>query len=188
LGVAGLREDRALDLADALAWVRADAEREAAGLPRTVHTDLGAANDDDDQPPRSREHIYDFAPASADLPGADDEEHGPLACEDEEGEEMSEEEAAALEERAWATVRAAALARAEQDGCTEAEIDDMIAFARRRSARSAPARESAPRGAEERAGPATGEPPPPPDVARASSTSGPPDETGDPPPMGGLWR
>jgi len=134
MAVSGLREDRALDLADALAWVRADAEREAAGLPRTVHTDLGAANDDEDRPQRSREHIYDFAPTPADPQGDGEDEDGLLA--DEEEEEMSEGEAAALEERAWAAVRATALAR--QDGRTEEEIDDMIAFARRRSARGAP--------------------------------------------------
>ncbi|HEX8364485.1 MAG TPA: hypothetical protein VF603_04285 [Allosphingosinicella sp.] len=186
MGVAGLREDRALDLADALAWVRSDAEREAAGLPRSVHTDLGAANDDEDRPPRSRQHIYDFAPTPADPHG--DGEVDPLADEDEDEEELNEEEAA------WATVRATALARAEQDGRTEAEIDDMIAFARRRSARGAPPGE-APSGPQDQSphrrtppDDALAEPPPPPDVARASSTSEPPDGRDDPPPMGGLWR
>jgi hypothetical protein len=147
------REGRALDFANALAWVRTDAEREAAGLPRTVVAPPAANDDDRDGP--SLEHVYDFAPTVP--PGPDDDDGEDMVadpgCEDEK--ELSEEEEAALEERAWAAVRAAALAR--EDSPSEEEIDAHIAFVRWRSA----------------CGPERGgrDDPPPPDVPRTSSTS-----------------
>ena len=64
-GYDGVPEEKALDLADALAWVEADARREAAGLPRRVQSEFAADNDDEGAgagPPRNRTNIYRWAP------------------------------------------------------------------------------------------------------------------------------
>jgi hypothetical protein len=140
----GCREDKALDLAEALAWARSDAEKEAEGRPRTVHTDFRAANDDQPARVRDLEDVYAFAPRP-DGPAGDEGEHE--ADEGELGEaQLDEAQLAALEDAAWARVRAIAVARAQSSGDrSEAEIDETIALARSRSE--------------------------PPDVARTSSTS-----------------
>jgi hypothetical protein len=71
-------EEKALDLADALAWVESDARRDEAGRPRQLATQFGAANDEDEdggEPPRSRFNLYRFAPRRADREAAwEDEE------------------------------------------------------------------------------------------------------------------
>lgn len=61
-------EEKALDLADALAWVESDARRDEAGRPRQLVTEFGAANDEDEEgrPPRSRFNLYRCAPRRAD--------------------------------------------------------------------------------------------------------------------------
>jgi hypothetical protein len=70
-------EEKALDLADALAWVESDARRDEAGRPRQLVTEFGAANDEDGdgRPPRSRFNLYRCAPRRADREAAwEDEE------------------------------------------------------------------------------------------------------------------
>lgn len=67
-GYDGLPEEKALDLADVLAWVEADARREAVGLPRRVRSEFAADNDDGGAragPPRNRTNIYRWAPGPA---------------------------------------------------------------------------------------------------------------------------
>ncbi len=84
-GFEGVVEQKALDLAAALDWVRSDARREAAGLPRTVHDNLAADNDDDaPRTPRNRAHIYAFAP------GPRDEDEGPAGDDERDPDEPGE--------------------------------------------------------------------------------------------------
>jgi len=69
-------EEKALDLADALAWVESDARRDEAGRPRQLITEFGAANDEDEEgrPPRSRFNLYRCAPTRADREAACEED------------------------------------------------------------------------------------------------------------------
>jgi hypothetical protein len=161
------REGRALDLADMLAWVRRDAEKEQAGRPRQVVTALGASyaeqDSEEDEPPRRRNmcNVYAFAPPCPDeaLDEADDEE----ALEAERRvQEISDEEADAHLARLEAQIRAMLAGEEEEDE------DDV----------------PAPLGGEGVA-PACGgaaERPPAPDVSRTSSTSDPVPSTSGPEP------
>ncbi|HKR24862.1 MAG TPA: hypothetical protein VJS15_06350 [Allosphingosinicella sp.] len=66
-GYDGIPEEKALDLADVLTWVEADARREAVGLPRRVRSEFAADNDEGAEagPLRSRTNIYRWAPKPA---------------------------------------------------------------------------------------------------------------------------
>ncbi|HEX8526849.1 hypothetical protein [Allosphingosinicella sp.] len=172
---AGSREGKALGLADALAWVRSDASREASGLRRVVIAPEAGNDDEEGAPARSLRHVHDFAPATglgsgnqarleeaesrlaASKAGLRNDEPGDQRSDEPDDEdeqdledELDEEQAAALEEQAWAALRESALACARAEGGpSEAEIEATIVFARSRSA-----------------------PPLPPHVPPASSTSG----------------
>ena len=76
MNVTGHVETKALDLADALAWVESDARRDEAGRPRKVVTEFAAANDEDEEKePRSRFNLYRWKPPRADREAAwEDEE------------------------------------------------------------------------------------------------------------------
>jgi|GEM_PF-954577 len=177
---AGSREGGALAFADALAWVRSDARREEAGLPRTVVAPP-AANDDDDGEEPGLGHVYDFAPPPPELDDdadeASEDQAAELAREDgvEEQSDEEEERAALEDERAWAAVCEAALAR---HGVPDAEIDAILAWARRGPAGNpSPLAGEGTRARSGREGEGAtyddgrGSGPPPPDVPRTSSTS-----------------
>jgi hypothetical protein len=119
------REGRALDLADMLAWLRKDAEKEASGLPRRVMPELGARygeGEDEDEPVRRRDlrSVYAFAPRAAQ--DDEDEEDAP----DEEAleierrcEAVGDEEADAHLARLEAEIRAMMRGdRGEDEACS----------------------------------------------------------------------
>ncbi|HEX8644990.1 MAG TPA: hypothetical protein VF702_13860 [Allosphingosinicella sp.] len=122
------REGRALDLADMLAWLRRDAEKEARGLPRTVMPELGARygeGEEDDEPVNRRDlgNVYAFAPGAQDDEDEADAQDAEAIEIERRCEAIGDEEADAHLARLEAEIRAMMRGdRDEDEACSPLDV------------------------------------------------------------------